>query len=86
MCKATLILLWTAWIGAVVGCGGPKQEEYCEVQKLPCKSREQMEKDFTYWDGFGAVRSIDDGPRLQSTGGDGTGSCCYTVTYSPDGS
>jgi len=68
----------------IAGCGsGEKQAEYCTQQTLPCKTREQMEKDFTHWDGWGDVVSIDDGPRLKGDDGK-TGVCCYTETYRPE--
>jgi len=44
-----------------------------------------MEKDFTHWDGYGDVQSVDDGPRLTTDFKDGTGNCCYHVTYDPEG-
>jgi len=83
--KTTLTLMCAAWILGAIGCGGPKQEEYCDRMQLPCKGREQLAKDFTHWDGYGDVRSVDSGPRLSIDYKDGTGRCCYEVTYDPEG-
>ena len=77
-----MLSVLTAAISVAPGCGsGYEQDEYCEGQKLPCKTLEEMREDFTYWDGTGEIISVDDGPRLDIDYQDGTGSCCYTVTY-----
>lgn len=72
-------------------CSNDKHDEYCEhrngnEQKPPtCRSLEEMQRDFRYWDGFGEVVSVDDGPR-ESPYSQWEISCCDHVTYRGGGS
>ena len=91
---ALLACLLAAALGGA-GCSNVKHDEYCEQrngteQKPPtCRSLEEMQRDFRYWDGVGEVISVDDGPRetlVYRYQGSWAINCCYNVTHRGGGS